>query len=149
MKKTIICLVVLLSVSPVIIYADGKNPVTEKVLRSFQKEFVNAVNVNWTAWKNQNLYHVAFMYNEEAVEALFNEDGELVSTGRFISEHQLPIMAIKKLVTDYSQYKVRQVIEFTNDNETVYLATLYNEKETIVLKLYPDGNLQRLKKIKM
>jgi hypothetical protein len=148
MRKIIICLVVLLSVSPAIIYADGKNPVSEIVLRSFQKEFANATNVSWTAMKAENLYHAAFMYNGEAVEALFNEDGELVSTSRLISEHQLPILAIKKLVTDYSRYKIRQVIEFTNDNETAYLATLYNEKETIVLKLSPDGSLQRIKKIK-
>jgi len=125
-----------------------QDPISPKVLKSFQQEFAKATNISWMPDKDKNIYHARFQYNNEPVEAFFTDDGTLVSTARFISERQLPIMVIKELLNNYSFYTIRQVVEFTNGQETSYMVNAYNEKETLVLKFFANGDSQRVKRIK-
>jgi hypothetical protein len=148
MKKSFIGLVILLTLSTSALRANGIEPVSAKVLASFQKEFAQAANVSWTPEKEKNLYHARFLYNDETMEAFFNEDGTLLAIARLISERQLPILITKALAADYSGYSIRQVVEFTNEGETSYIVNVYNTKETEVLKFFPNGDSQRIKRIK-
>ena len=54
-------------------------------------------------------------------------------------------MVSRELADRYSEYTVRQVVEFTNEFETSYMVNAYNNKETVVLKLFPNGDSQRIK----
>ena len=148
MKKSLIGLVILLTISTSALHARDKDPISEKVLSSFRKEFSKATNITWMPKKEQNLYHAKFQYNDETVEAFFNEDGNLVSTARFISERQLPILIMKEILADYGDYHIRQVVEFANENETNYVVSAFNNKETIVVKYFPNGDSQRIKRFK-
>ena len=146
MKKTIIVAAVL--VSTMSMSAIAGIPVSSKVLQSFEKEFKTATHIQWVLSKEKNLYRASFIYNAESIEAYFNEDGELVSTARLISEQQLPLMVIKTLMTDYHQYKIEQAEEHSNNGSVYYLITLLNENEKIALKFFPNGDVQRLQRIK-
>ena len=107
-----------------------------------------AANVSWTPEKEKNLFHAKFIYNDEAMEAFFNGDGTLLAIARLISERQMRILVTKALATDYSNYTLRQVVELTNEGETSYIVNLYDKNETVVLKCFPNGDAQRIKRIK-
>ena len=148
MKKSFIGLVILLTLSTSALRANSNEPVSAKVLASFQKEFSMAANVSWTPEKDKNLYHAKFLYNNETMEAFFNSDGALLAIARLISERQLPMLITKALAIDYSNYAIRQVVEVTNEGETSYVVNLYDNSETIVLKCFSNGDSQRIKRIK-
>ena len=148
MKKSFIGLVFLLTLSTSALRANNNEPVSAKVLASFQREFAMAANVSWTPEKEKNLFHAKFIYNDEAMEAFFNGDGTLLAIARLISERQMPILVTKALATDYSNYTLRQVVELTNEGETSYIVNLYDKNETVVLKCFPNGDAQRIKRIK-
>jgi hypothetical protein len=146
MKKIIVGLAVLLNVLTV--NANAKVPVSDKVLQSFQKEFARATNVNWVSWSEKNIFQATFTYDNARVEAYFDEDGDLLSTARFITESQLPLMVMKVLSTDYARYTVRRVVEYTENKEVYYLVTVFNEKGSMSLKFYSNGDVQRVKQVK-
>lgn len=148
MKKNLIGLVILLTLSTSALRANGNGPISAKVLASFQKEFALAANVSWSMEKDKNLFHAKFLYNDETMEAFFSEDGSLLAIARLISKRQLPILITKALMADYSNYAIRQVVEFTNEGETSYILNLYGANETIMLKCFPNGEFQRIKRIK-
>jgi hypothetical protein len=148
MKMSLIALVILLTLDTSGQQVPGKDPVSEKVLISFQKEFAKAINISWMPEKNKTIYHAKFEYNDEPVEAFFTEDGTLVSTARFISERKLPILIMRELADQYSGYNIRQVVEFTNEAETSYVVNAFNSKETIIVKFYTNGDTQQVKRIK-
>jgi hypothetical protein len=148
MKNTLIGLAILLTLDASAQQVSDQGPISSKVLQSFQQEFAKATNISWMPDPNKNIYHARFQYNNEPVEAFFTDDGTLVSTARFISERQLPIMVIKELLNNYSFYTIRQVVEITNEQETSYMVNAYNDKETLVLKFFANGDSQRVKRIK-
>ncbi|HMH34033.1 MAG TPA: hypothetical protein VK543_13430 [Puia sp.] len=148
MKNTLLGLAILLTLDASAQKISDQDPISSKVLQSFQQEFAKATNISWMPDKNKNIYHARFLYNNEPVEAFFTDDGTLISTARFISERQLPIMVIKELLNNYSFYSVTQVVEFTNDHETSYMINAYNEKETLLLKFFANGDSQRVKRIR-
>jgi hypothetical protein len=148
MKNTLIGLAILLTLDVSAQQVSDRSPISSKVLQSFQQEFAKATNISWMPDKNKNIYHARFEYNNELVEAFFTDDGTLVSTARFISERQLPIMVIKELLNNYSFYTIRQVVEITDEQETSYIVNAYNEKETLILKFFANGDSQRVKRIK-
>ena len=146
MKKIIVGLAVLLNVLTV--HAAGKMPVSDKVLRSFQKEFAAATNINWVSWNEKNIFQATFMYGGTQIDAYFDEEGNLLATSRSIAEQQLPIMIMKVLLTDYAPFTVRRAEEYTGDNVVYYLVIVYNDKESMILKFSPNGDVQRIKKVK-
>jgi hypothetical protein len=145
MKKMIIGFAVLMNVFAV--NAADTNPVSEKVQQSFQKEFAKATNISWIS-REKNIFQATFTYNGTQVEAYFDAEGNVLSTARLISEQQLPVMIIKALSKDYSQYTMRRAEECNTNNTTYYLVTLYNDVESISLKFFSNGDEQLVKRIK-
>jgi len=148
MKKSLTGLVIGLILSASAVCEHAADPVSDKVKQAFQKEFEKATNTTWMYQKDKHVYHARFQYKGETVEAFYDEEGSLLSTARFISENQLPILVMKQMSTDYPDYIVRQVVEFTNESQTTYIVSSYNSKETLVVKYYTNGDSQRIKRIK-
>ncbi|HTQ65191.1 MAG TPA: hypothetical protein VMI12_10355 [Puia sp.] len=146
MKKLVIGLVSLFSVMS--IRANDNDPISWKVLHSFQKEFVNASDVNWKSLDDDNFFQASFKFHGEQILAIFNSDGDLVGTARIISEEHLPIMVMKALASNYEGYTVKQTEEYTVNGEAYYEVTMMNPKEMIVVKFFADGSIDRVKKIK-
>lgn len=149
MKKSLTGLVICLLLGTSALHAADKDPVSEKVRQAFAKEFDKATNITWMYQKDKNLYHARFQYNGEIVEAFYDEEGSLLSTARFIKENQLPILVMKELANGYGNYTVREIVEFTNESQTSYIISVYNSKETLMIKYYTNGDSQRIKRIKI
>jgi hypothetical protein len=148
MKNSLIGLFTMITMSAAAQHESAKSPITDKMIQSLQKEFSNASGISWTGDNDNGLVHAKFLYNNEPVEAFFNEDGNLVSVARFIEERQLPIMVIKEMLTNYPKYKIREALEFTNEDDTSYVISASSEKETVILKFSPNGEYNRIKRIK-
>ena len=61
---------------------------------SFEREYTGASSVKWDRIQD-HLYQVAFSYNNERLNAFYDEDGQQVATGRFINESALPLLVKK------------------------------------------------------
>lgn len=114
--------------------------VSPVVSAAFQNDFSKASDVKWE--RSEDFYFASFTLNEVTVEAAYTEAGELVGTSRRISKDQIPLSISLALNTQYENYGVAEsVIELTYENVTRYYVTVSNNKETIRLKCYSNGEL--------
>jgi len=118
-----------------------------QIQSSFEKEFTGASSVKWERIQD-HIYQVGFSYNNERLNAFYDEDGQLVATGRFINENALPSSVKKNLAHKYASYELQQVIEVSQNNETSYLLVIADEQSKLTVQAYNNGNLIVFKKEK-
>jgi hypothetical protein len=148
MKKMFFALVITV-VSSAAAFANTTNPVNEKVLKTFSSEFTTASNVSWTELKTKGLFHAIFNYNDQKLDAFFDEEGELVATTRTIDKKQLPMAITKELGDRYTNAFVNtDVLEYISEGSTSYFVTVITAKASLVLKASSDGSMYVYKKIK-
>jgi len=123
------------------------DPVSQRTLKSFKTDFSTANDVKWVTIEGQDLYQVTFKYNNEEIIAVYNPEGELLSTARYIVKEALPIMVTTELNKQYGNYIIRTVIERTTNGETSYFVTLESEKSSVVVNAKPSGNISVYKKL--
>lgn len=132
MKKRILILaLVLVSISSFSFAADVPN-INNKVMTSFNREFVNATEVKWES--NKNFIKVSFRINDMTLSAYYLPNGDQLAVTRFISTTQLPLQLSISLKKDYSNYWVSDLFEMNDNNGTEYYITLENESQIKVLK---------------
>ena len=148
MKKFLVSLVLFVSVFSVSVHAEGDDRVNPRAKESFEKEFRGATYVKWEVIGKDGISHAHFIYNNERLNAFYDEDGNLIATGRFIAESTLPLLVTRSLNAKYGQYEIRNVVEYINGNETSYLVTLENERVKLVLQAYHSGSTYVFKKEK-
>ena len=132
MKKRIVILaLVLVSISSFSFAADVPN-INNKVLTSFNREFVNAQEVKWES--NKNFIKASFRINDMTLSAYYLPNGDQLAVTRFISTTQLPLQLSISLKKDYSDYWISDLFELSDDNGTEYYVTLENDSQIKVLK---------------
>ena len=146
MKKLMLSLTALF-ISACLFAADPVS-VNFKIQNSFRSDFPIAKNVKWINLEDKELYEATFDYNGEEVNAFYNEEGELVSTARYISKDKLPMMAAKEIQCKYPGYIVRTIIECNKMDATCYYVTIVSEKKSYMLEASGAGNISVFKKIK-
>lgn len=114
-------------------FAAGTNKVNHRAVRTFQYEFKDAANVEWTV--KENFTKAAFTINEESGEAFFDVDGNLIGTSRTISMDKLPTSAKRAFGKKYADYTVKETIKFEDGETTSYYVSAENEKENVILKI--------------
>jgi len=129
-------------------FAADITKVDQRVLAAFEKEFSTATNVSWETLKNEEIYHASFVYANEIMEAYYNVDGELIAAARHISAERLPLLVSKSIRENYGSYQFKQASEYMSVTNTSYIVTLQNEKVTVVVRVYNNGNTEVLKKTK-
>ncbi len=144
MKKLIILAAILVSVSS-FSYAIEVN---KKIIASFNNHFCNASNVQWKALEDVNLYEAHFTYNGEQINAYYNEDGELVSTARYINKANLPLLIARQIQEQYPDYLIRTIIESNKENDISYYITLVSPKKSLIVSTTGDRRLSVFKKFK-
>jgi hypothetical protein len=147
MKKFFVSLVLFVSVAGTSTFASEKDEVNSQVQKSFQKEFAGARFVKWELIK-ENIYQAHFLYNDKRLDAYFSADGRLLATGRFIPESNLPLLVSRSIARKFDQYQVKDVVEYSQGDETSYLLTLENEKSTLIVQAYSSGSTYIFKKEK-
>lgn len=131
MKRIVITLTVLFSLVSLSSFANEEK-VNARVLESFQSNFKNATEVDWTV--SENFYKADFSLNGQYVAAYYDEAGQLIALTRNISSTQLPISLQTNLKKDHEAYWISDLFEVANEQGTTYYVTLENADTKMVLK---------------
>ena len=132
MKKRILILaLVLVSISS-FSFATDVPSINNRVLASFNREFVNAKEVKWESHKN--FIKASFRINDMTLSAYYLANGDQLAVTRFISTTQLPLQLLASLKKDYSGYWVSDLFEIHDDNGTSYYMTIENDSQIKVLE---------------
>ena len=114
----------------------GPEKVSEKVKAEFEKNFTDALNVNWE--KKNDFYFATFRLNAKEVSAAYNESGELIGVSRIIETSQLPLNVSLAIANKYNGYTVaKNVTEIVFDGQTNYYVNVENSQNSIkIILLY-------------
>ena len=89
-----------------IAFASEGSKITAKVTGAFEKDFQKAKNVNWE--KAKDYYFASFIFNDHDLNAVYNEEGELLGTSRKIATAQLPLNISLTLSQKYNDYLMQE-----------------------------------------
>ncbi len=144
MKKTLIALSLVLTVTAASAFAGIPDPVSEEVKIAFKKEFPGAQLI---AWDNTGEFVKAtFIFSGYRSEAYFSEEGELYGSARNIFYSQLPLAVTQSVEKRYSSADVIEVSEITNGNGTRYLLRLDTNRRTYKVQYDAGGNILDVQK---
>jgi hypothetical protein len=147
MKKLATVLTAVIMLFTATAFATEGSMITAKVKEAFEKDFQKAKNVNWE--KQKDYYFASFTFNELELNAVYNEEGELIGTSRKIPTMQLPLNISVTLSQKYNDYLVQgDATELSYNGETHYFVTVSNAKKTLQLNFRPNGEETVDKKIK-
>jgi hypothetical protein len=132
MKNKILSGVFVLLTSISSAFANGKEEVNDRIIKSFEKEFAGAQNVQWATTKD--FVKVTFTLNEQVVYAFYEQNGNLLGVTRNIVSSQLPINLLTDLKKNYSTHWITDLFEMASNNDNVYYVTLENGDQKLVLK---------------
>jgi hypothetical protein len=145
MKKTILLGTLLFTLFSHYSFAGRKvKEIDERVKASFNREFVNAEEVQWVDMKSY--IKVNFKVVNQALSAYFNPDGELLAVTRNISSNQLPIGLLLTLKTKYAGYWITDLLEMNDRESSIYFATVTNGDREILLKSQQGNSWQVYRK---
>ena len=126
---------------------NGPEKVSTKVKAEFERNFAGAVKVSWE--KSDDFYFAYFELNTKEISAAYNEAGELLGISRVIATTQLPLNISMAVAQKYEGYSVaKTVTEITYEGQTSYYVNVENNKHTLKLKCFGNGEISVDKKIK-
>ena len=153
MKKIIALTAVIITVCLANLNAQNGAPVPPVVIESFNREFGYASNVRWTMIKWLSL--ARFENNQEPCIAYFDPNGELILSGRKISEDMLPLSVRKeteriRMKSEKGQdiLAITEAYELSAHDGTNYFINLSGDLLKISLIAYGNGSSQILKRVK-
>ena len=145
MKKRILTWLLLVTISTGSAFANEET-VSQQVLNSFKKEFVDAKDVNWQSTKEY--VKATFSLNDQVMFAYYSQSGELLAITRNISSEKLPISLLTSLKKNYGSYWITELFEMVADGNGTYYITLENADVELVLKSDEFGGWEVYKKSK-
>ena len=104
---------------------DGISISNKKVMESFEREFAGAANVTWYTGQKDN-YVAKFTIKSSKVTAHFDNEGNLLATSRYITDSELPLNVITRLMKKYPDQNIHNIVEYDADGNTTYMITLEN-----------------------
>ena len=161
--KKILLLACLISVLSVKSYAVDKNDGKDSEVSYFaENNFLNkyfaAENVKWTV--TSNFQKAVFTLDGKTMSAFFDRNGEYIATTQYVESTKIPVVGQKRLAKLYADYKVNEVIRYDFDGEpdahlqtltgkrfynTIYFVNLSKDKEMLLVKVTPDGDVSYMK----
>lgn len=145
-RTVLTAIVMLLSISS---FAKVSEPekVSPVVKAAFENDFARAGSVNWE--KTEEFYFASFLLNNVRTDAAYTEAGELIGTSRLIAATQMPLNISMALAGKYKGYKVDDTVtELTFASVTRYYVIVSNEKESVRLKCFNNGDIEAESKAK-
>jgi hypothetical protein len=147
MKKFFISVALLAGIFSYSAQAADGDKVSRHIQNALEKEFAGANSISWEVLDN-SIYQATFHYNEQLLNAFFDQDGNLVATGRDIKENVMPLLVYRAIKEKYHDYAITDVVELTTQGETSYILTLENEKTKLIVRAYDAGTINVFKKEK-
>jgi hypothetical protein len=132
MKKRILTMALLLTLSISSIFANTVEGVSQKVMNSFKSEFSDARDVKWETAKE--FVKATFKLHEQVMFAYYSIDGEQLAVSRNIVSNQLPLNLLADLKRNYTGFWISDLFEMATKGDTAYYMTVENGDYSIVLK---------------
>ena len=130
-----------------IAFASEESKITANVKEAFEKDFQKVKNVNWE--KAKDYYFASFTFNDLDLNAVYNEEGELIGTSKKIATAQLPLNISLTLSQKCNDYLMQEyATELSGNGEAHYLVTVSNAKKILQLNFRSNGEVTVDKKIK-
>ena len=142
MKRLVLTLTIALSLISLSSFATDVK-VNPAALKSFNKSFKNATEVNWTV--SNTFYKANFVLDGQYVAAYYDGEGKMIALTRNVSSTQLPIVLQANLKKNYENFWISDLFEVTNEEGTSYFVTIENADTTMILKSNNQG-WERFKK---
>ena len=158
MKKVFLVMVFLVSAFYTTVHADpgkgsaksSKAEYVERLVKSsFKKRFPQAQFDIWQQVDGADLYLVRFLYNDEGMIAYIDTDGSVVATVRNVLRENLPITINHELVSQYGNYKVKEVLEMVLHEDLNYLVRVESDKNRITVRIHSNGESTQVRKEKL
>jgi Cu/Ag efflux protein CusF len=144
MKKFLsFAIAVILSASA---FAAEKTMENKQVLATFNEQFAAATDVNWYA-SNEDNFVAKFTINSTKVTAHFDKNGALLATSRYITDADLPLNVMSRLIRKYADQKIHHVMEYVSNGSTSYVITLESAQNWTILKSDENGGFTQLRKL--
>jgi hypothetical protein len=127
-------------------FANGSEEVNQNVVKSFNKDFAAAQNVQWSISKE--FVKATFSLNDQVTFAFYSPEGNLLAVTRNIVSGQLPINLLTELKKSYTNYWITDLFEMAANNDNVYYLTLEDGDYRIVLKSNGTNSWETFRKEK-
>lgn len=146
-------------------YADDKNKSEKRnaevsyfAENNFLSKYQAAKNVKWTV--TNQFQKASFSMNGTKMAAFFDVNGDYIATTQYVDYEKLPAVSKSRLKKFYGNYTIEEVVKYDFDGQedsnlylltgkrnynTIYFASLKNEKDHMVVKITPDGEVSYLK----
>jgi len=145
MKKNIISLSMLLTITIATVAATPATAPDPRVEKVFKKEFAGAEYVKWS--EDAGYISVSFVLNSHRIQAWFSKKGDLLGSIRGISYNQLPMLVISSLQARFTEPVVIEITEVTNSEGTNYKVLLENKDKKYKVSIKPDGSIKETQKL--
>lgn len=144
MKKIITILAIMFTAGAAFASNDNVTD-NKKAMNTFNREFAGASDVAW--YHSEESTIAKFNLNNSKVTAHFSKAGELLATSRYITDTELPVNVISKLIKHFPDQNIRTIVEYTVEGENTYVITLESKTEWTILKARNGNPLTTLKKL--
>ena len=113
---------------------------------TFNAEFKNASNVQWTT--TENFVKATFIFNGEKMEAFYHPNGDKIGICRAVPIETLPTKAKNAFTTKYDGYTVKEIVEFDGEEEYAHYIFAENGKESVTVKVNSVNEISLYKRTK-
>ncbi len=127
-------------------FAYKSETVNEKVQTAFNREFIQAKEVNWN--RTDDYFKAVFKMNDIVLSAYYTEDGELMGIMRNLLSTELPINLQTSLKKEYSEYWISDLFEFARQDATGYFVKVENADQVVTLQSADGFNWSVFRKVK-
>ncbi|SJZ33146.1 hypothetical protein [Sediminibacterium ginsengisoli] len=138
MKKLFLAVLVAATLGTSAFAADA-NKVSYKVKMSFESQFSDAKDITWNVTEMYTRF--TFTLNDEKVEAFYSPSGESIGVSRAVEFKKLPLNAVQKIKKNYSDYTVKETIEFDRDGDREFFVSLTKGDTKKILKVSVYGSV--------
>ncbi len=117
-----------------------------KVLQAFKESFKDAKEVVW--YDGNETYEVKFSQEDIKAKITYDTEGNIISTIRYYSENQLPLMVRAQVKKRFKDMKIFGVTELSQHGEVSYHIVLEGAKNWMNVKSDAFGSLSVESKFK-
>ncbi len=143
MKKFFLAAAFIVTAATTVLANDNENNAAVSSL--LKKDFPAASNISYKEGKTFTT--VSFVWNNQRLQAFYDNDGNKIGISRAIQLQSLPMSAYSTIQTKYAGYAATEAIEMDNTQDGVsYYVSLQNDTERLILHVTTTGELSVFRK---
>lgn len=120
-------------------FADGSKNVNHWVMEKFKTTYQDVSDVSWVV--TSQFAKATFLLEGVRTEAYFSPEGEFIAESKAVPTQELPKPAKRVLQKKYSNFTIKEVIQYATPDRVEYYVSLESEKESKILKISGGGDV--------